>query len=190
MKKVKEMAVCMKKGKVCVRAKSAYNQLIEVTSSINALEAEEQSDTVAYEVLHASMTAVKNELIKQVHETCLDCEIDIAKKEVRKAEKAIRDARRAQNHAYDDVWYRLRADNKHLEPSKLYNLGSDVRLTDPDCIAAKEALDATYKARNIAAELLRNKQDMLNRLYPQDTANENAEYKLNKLLEAMTYAFK
>ncbi len=167
MKKVKEMTVCMGTGKVCFRVRDAYNQLIEVMQGIDALKAGEQNDTMAYEVAHTAMMAVKNDLSKQVHKTCLNCEVEAAKQAVKKAEKSIREAVRVCNEASDIVLCRLLADKEHFEISKLYNLWDAARLTDLDCIEAELALLEAYNVRNIAREVLKVKQELLNRLCPQ-----------------------
>lgn len=144
MKKVKEMVTCMSTGKVCFRVRSAYNQLIEVTSSINALEACEQSGTMAYDVAHTAMTAVKN------------------------ADKAERDAVRAQNHAYDVVWYNLR-DKISTEQgyTALFNSCQDVCAVDLDFIAAKQALIEVYKVQHEANKVFKVKQELFNNMYPE-----------------------
>lgn len=142
MKKVKEMATCMETGKVCFRVREAYNQLVEVILIIEALEDSEQNCCMAYDIAHTAMTAKKVELSKQVHKTCLNCEVEVAKQALKKAEKAEREAVRYCDKVYDFIWS-----------------GS------ADYIAASAALTEAYDAHIIAEEVLKVKQELFNAVY-------------------------
>ena len=170
MKKVKEMTVCMRTGKVCFRVRSPYNQLIEVTSSIRTLEVIGQSGTMAYEIAHTAMTAVRNELCKQVHKTCLNCELEVVKQAAKKAEKAVREAIRDSHKAYNISSMRVLEgiEGEQLSIFEVHKLYQNASLADADCIAAKQALLEVYKVQHDANRVFKVKQELFNRLYPQD----------------------
>lgn len=167
MKKVKEMTVCMETGKVCFRVRSAYNQLIEVMQGIDALEAGEQNYGMAYEVAHTAMTAKKVELSKQVHKTCLNCEVDVAKKELKKAEKAEREAIRILNEVTDIIWYSL-IEIESFSRDTLYDLWQYACDIDEDCIVANKVLEDAERVCYEARENFRAKQKLFDTMYPED----------------------
>lgn len=169
MKKVKEMIVCIGTGKVCFRVRSTYNQLVEVMQSINALESNEQNGTMDYEVAHTAMIAVENELYKQIHKTCLNCEVEVAKQAVKKAEKAVLVAIRASQEPYNAVWLNVGANlgDKKLSYIAFCKLGQDACAIDEDCIAASKAIKSAQRVRNAAREVLEAKQELFNGMYPQ-----------------------
>jgi hypothetical protein len=170
MTKVKEMVTCMGTGKVCFRVRDAYNQLLKVTSSINALEADGQDGTIAYEIAHTAMSALKNDLSKQVHKTCLNCELDVARKAAKQAEKVVREARRASNEAYEISAMRVREgieeeQLRQLTTREVYELYQSARLVDSDCIAAEQAIQDAYKVLYAANVVLRDKKEVFDRFY-------------------------
>lgn len=165
MKKVKEMAVCMGKGKVCEKVQEAYSQLIEVLSGMEELEAYGQTETMAYEIAHTAMIAKKIELSKQIHKTCLGCEIKTAEKAVYYAYKNVFAAISIANEVNSTVLQSMMLENKNISIDEYSRCVKEAHEASEPYKLAEQELDTARESLNEAKKVLSSKQYLFSAMY-------------------------